>query len=134
MAKSKMKKNSSVHKVSERALQERREKEELEAEEARKKAFLKARRRYFTDAALNSLGGILTLFSLLFGFYGIFSAAALVLLVPALKKNWSYGWRGILIPAVCIAINAVWLPAQIGLIVSPEFRVWFYQLFSGIFG
>lgn len=129
-----MKKNSSVHKISERALQERREREEQEAEQARQKSLAKARRRYFTDAALNSLGGMLTLFSLLIGFYGILSVIALFLLVPALKKNWDYGWRGILIPAVCIVINVIWIPAQIGLMVSPEFRVWFYNLFAGIFG
>lgn len=128
-----MKKNSSVHKVSERALQERKEREELLAEQKRLNSIRSARKKQFTDAALNSLGGILTLFSLLFGFYGILSVIALVLLVYSLKKNMDYGWRGVIIPAVCIVINVLWLGAQIGLMVSTDFRVWFYQLFSGIF-
>lgn len=124
-----MKKNSSVHKVSQRAIEMREEREQQErelAEQNRKKA---KKKQDIKDAALTSLGGFLTLMSLLIGVYGLISIPAIVLCWMGLQKNKDYGWRGMLIPVICIVLNVAWILFQIAIIIFPDFRLFIYNLF-----
>ena len=59
---------------------------------------------------------------------------ALFLLAYGLKQNWDYGWRGRLIPVICIALNVVWIFCQVGLMVSTDFRIWFNDFMNNLFG
>ena len=128
----KMKKNSSVHKVSQRAIEEREEKERIAQEEAEKKEKQKKikeqNQQNMKDAIISSVGGLLTLVSLLVGLYGLISIPAIVCCVIGYKKNADYGWRGKLIPVICIVLNVLWIFFQVIIIVSPEIRLWVYNL------
>ena len=123
-----MKKNNKVHKVSERALEQQREK----AEEEKKRQAVLARRNEtketFKSAMMSSIGGLLTLVSLLLGMYGLLSIPAIILCWIGLKKNKDYGWRGIIIPLICIILNIAWIIFQIVMIFSPTVRVGFYNM------
>ncbi len=130
MAKSSMKSNKSVRKVSQRALDHQKEVEEkLAAEEAAKEK----KKKQWTpvlDALYSSGGGLLTMVSLLFGLYGILSIPATWLCYKGLKKNKDYGWRGVILPGICIVLNVLWLAFQIAMLFSADLRVWFYN-FTG---
>ncbi len=133
MAKTKMK-SAKVHKVSERAQEERKAREEKKTLEEKQRAIRDASRREMLGAVANALGGLLTMFSLLVGLYGILSVIALFLLAYGLKQNWDYGWRGRVIPLLCIALNVVWIFCQVGLMVSTDFRIWFNDFMSNLLG
>ncbi|MEE8807290.1 MAG: hypothetical protein SOI44_02595 [Lactimicrobium sp.] len=127
-----MKKNNKVHKVSERALEQQREK----AEEEKKRQAAMARRNEtketFKAAMFSSIGGLLTLVSLLLGVYGLISIPAIILCWIGMQKNKDYGWRGIILPLICIILNVIWIVFQIVMIFSPTIRVGFYNLVKGL--
>lgn len=124
-----MKKNSSARKVSQRAIEERKQKEEQEAELARQQRIKAENKQNMKDAMITSAGGFLTILSLMVGLYGLISIPAIYLCYKGYKKNADYGWQGELVPVICIVLNVLWIFFQVIIIVSPDVRLWVYNLF-----
>lgn len=137
MAKS-LKKNNKARKVSERAIAQKKELEEqaIAEEKARqaKEQRDKTQKELMKDAAISSVGGLLTLLSVLIGVYGLISIPAIFLCVKGYQANKDQGWRGKLIPVICIVINVVWIVCQILLLFWMDFRQAFYDFFTALLG
>ncbi len=133
MAKSSMKKNSNARKVSQRALDHQKELEEQEAQKAAAAAKKNQQVTAMKDAMYSSGGGLLTIVSLLFGLYGIISLPAIWLCWKGIQKTKDYGWRGVILPGICIVLNVAWIVLQIVMLFSPTIRVAFYEWTATLF-